>query len=89
LPIQVGFPRAKEKGRTRPSARRWIELRNAQRKSLQNQPDVLADVLLTIGAAYQSMAQFELAEKYMRRSADLNRQTFGDNSVQAARATNG
>lgn len=53
---------------------------------LADQPAVLAGVLSTIGTAYLNQAKFDLAEKYMRRSLELERKVDGDDSPQTARA---
>jgi serine/threonine-protein kinase len=65
--------------------------RAAQRAEteLADQPDVLAGVQYAIGMSYLNMTQLDLANKYLQHSVDLNRQVFGDNSVQAAYASVG
>jgi serine/threonine-protein kinase len=51
---------------------------------LSDQPEVKAQMLLTIGAAYEDSAKYDLAGQYLRKAYDLNIQLHGPDSRQAA-----
>jgi serine/threonine protein kinase/tetratricopeptide (TPR) repeat protein len=53
-------------------------------RDLQNQPEVAAELLGTIGAVYLQLGGNEQAEKMLRRALSLRRQVFGEESLAAA-----
>ncbi|MCH8276435.1 MAG: tetratricopeptide repeat protein, partial [Bacteroidetes bacterium] len=61
------------------TAREILE-RGAQRieRELQNQPDVKAEMLHTIGTVYMQLGLFEEAEPGIRRALEMRREIYGD-----------
>ena len=53
---------------------------------LSDQPEVKAEMLLTIGEAYQRQAKYDLAERYLHKAYDLSAKLYGPDARQAASA---
>jgi len=60
-------------------------LKNAN-LSLGNQPDVQAQLLITMGSVYQQLADFDQAENLMGRALNLRIGFFGTNHLEVAQA---
>jgi serine/threonine protein kinase len=53
---------------------------------LSDQPEVKAEMLLTIGGAYQRQAKYDLAERYVHKAYDLSAKLYGPDTRKAAAA---
>ena len=53
---------------------------------LSDQPAVKAEMLLTIGEAYQRQAKYDLAERYLHKGYELNLKLYGSDARQTAAA---
>jgi eukaryotic-like serine/threonine-protein kinase len=53
---------------------------------LRNEPDVEAQVRVSIGNAYKSLGQLDKADEYLQRAVDLRREHLGPNHVDLADA---
>jgi serine/threonine-protein kinase len=49
---------------------------------MADQPDIRAAVQLTIGASYEEMGRFDLAEPHLRAALETNQKLYGDESAQ-------
>jgi serine/threonine protein kinase/Flp pilus assembly protein TadD len=54
---------------------------------LNDQPEVKAEMLRTIGTTYEIQPRFDLAEHYMRAALDLDQKLYGPNHQETARTT--
>jgi serine/threonine-protein kinase len=54
---------------------------------LNDQPEVKAEMLRTIGTTYEIQPRFDLAERYMRAALDLDQKLYGPNHQETARTT--
>lgn len=51
---------------------------------LSDHPEVKAEMLLTIGEAYQRQAKYDLAERYLHKGYELNLKLYGPNALPTA-----
>lgn len=54
---------------------------------LNDEPEVKAEMLRTIGTTYEIQPRFDLAERYMRAALDLDQKLYGPNHQETARTT--
>ena len=53
-------------------------------RELGDQPEVRAEMLVTIGATYEGLANYDLANRYLRKAYDLDVGLYGADSLQTA-----
>ncbi|HKD06723.1 MAG TPA: serine/threonine-protein kinase [Bryobacteraceae bacterium] len=77
---------ANQKGMEATVADMLAEAEQRVETELSDQPEVKAEMLLTIGEAYQRQAKYDMAERYLRKAYELDLKLYGSDARPTATA---